>query len=487
MKIKTGDDYRESLRSRKADIYVLGEKVEDVTVHPVTRPHVNCVALLYDLTDDPAYREKLTATSHLSGKTISRFTHIHQSVEDLVAKVTMMRAMGRKTGSCFQRCVGHDGLNALYSITYEIDGNLGTDYHERLKSYLSYVQEENVMIAGAMTDAKGDRSLRPARQPDPDVFVRAVERRGDGIVVRGCKMHITGAVNSHEILVMPTTGMTEKEGAYALSFAVPVDSRGLTMVFGRQANDARRLEEGTMDAGNVRYGAVGGEALILFEDVFVPWERVFLCGEHAYSGLFVDRFATAHRQNYGGCKAGLCDVMIGAAGLIAEYQGVERSSHIRDKITEMIHLTETLHACSLACSHEGSRTSSGAYMADRLLANVVKMNTTRFVYEVSRLLHDVAGGFLGTTPSEFDMAHPNLGEKIRKYYRAAEGYPAEWRLRLGRLIECMTGGTSLLESMHGAGSPQAQRLMILRRGGLEEKKKCARELAGIPEPEEESG
>ncbi|MEW5947721.1 MAG: 4-hydroxyphenylacetate 3-hydroxylase family protein [bacterium] len=484
MKIKTGDDYRQSLKALGTEVYVLGEKVDDVTTNPFTRPHVNCAALLYDLTGDPGLGDLLTAKSHLTGKKISRFTHIHQSTDDLVAKVKMMRAMGRKTGSCFQRCVGHDGLNTLYSVTYEIDGELGTEYHQRLRNYLEHVQEENIMIAGAMTDAKGDRSLRPSKQTDPDMFVRVTGRRADGVIVRGCKMHITGAVNSHDVLVMPTTGMGEEEKDFAVSFSIPANTSGVVMVFGRQTNDARRAENGTLDLGNAAYGPVGGEAAIFFEDVFVPWERVFLCGEHRFSGSFVDRFATAHRQNYGGCKAGICDVMIGAAALVAEYQGTDGASHVRDKVTEMIHLAETLHSCSLACSYEGAPTPSGAYVADRLLANVVKMNTTRFVYEVARLVHDVAGGFIATTPSERDMNHPKLGKFIDKYFKSKNGFPAEHRIRIGRLIECMTGGTTLTESMHGAGSPQAQRLMILRRGNIEEKKRFARELAGIPEPGE---
>lgn len=481
MKIKSGDDYRESLRRMGTLVYVLGERVTDVTANPVTRCHVNCAAETYELAADPQFADLLTAKSHLNGAPISIFTHIHQGPEDLVKKVKMLRAMGRKTGSCFQRCVGHDGLNALYGITYEIDEKRGTDYHRRLREYLEYAQSENIMIAGAMTDAKGDRGLRPSQQPDPDSFVRVVERRTDGIVVRGCKTHITGAVNSHDVLAMPTVGMGEDEKDFAVAFSIPADSKGITMVFGRQTNDSRRLESGDVDLGNFAYGPVGGEAAVIFDDVFVPWERVFLCGETEFSGMFVDRFATAHRQNYGGCKAGICDVMTGAAALVAEFQGTDGASHVRDKITEMIHLTETLHCCSLACSYEGERTPSGAWMADRLKANIVKLNTTRFVYEVARLLHDIAGGYIATMPAEADFAHPDLKEKLDKYYKSKAAYPSEWRVRIGRLIESMSGGTTLTESMHGAGSPQAQRLMVLRRGDIELKKKFARALAGIPE------
>ena len=437
--------------------------------------------MTYELARYPEYEGLLTATSHLTGEKISRFTHIHQSSDDLIKKVKMLRLLAHKTGTCFQRCVGLDALNALYTVTFELDQKMDTDYHEKFKRHLTRIQKEDLMSDGAMTDVKGNRSLAPKDQEDPDLYLRIVEERNDGIVVRGAKAHQTGAVNSHEIIAMPTRALDGENKQYAVAFSVPSDSKGLTYIFGRQANDMRRMEQNPTDMGNVEYGLVGGEALAIFDDVFVPNDRIFLHAESEYAGLLVERFASYHRQNYGGCKAGLCDVMIGAATLAAEHNGVSSASHIRDKIIEMIHLTETLYGCSIACSAEGKATPSGAYMVDPLLANTVKLNVTRNIYEVSRLSHDIAGGIIATLPSEKDFEDPRISKYLEKYLKGEASVPTHERVKILRLLENMTGGTTLAESMHGAGSPQAQKVMILRQGNLDYKKNLAKILSGIQE------
>ncbi|MBS3902051.1 MAG: 4-hydroxybutyryl-CoA dehydratase, partial [Dethiobacter sp.] len=335
---------------------------------------------------------------------------------------------------------------------------------------------------GAMTDPKGDRSLRPSQQSDPDLYLRIVSKEAAGIVVRGAKCHQTGVINSHELLVMPTIALSgEEEKDYAACFAVPSDSKGLLYIYGRQASDTRKLENGSMDVGNCRYG--GHEALVIFEDVFVPWERVFMCGEYKFAGTLVERFAGYHRQSYGGCKVGVGDVLIGAAAQAADYNGTAKASHIKDKLVEMIHLNETLYACGIACSSQGCATASGTFLIDLLLANVCKQNVTRFPYEIARLAEDIAGGLMVTMPAEQDFRHPQIGRYVDKYLRGVAGVPTEQRLRLLRLIENLTIGSAAVayrtESMHGAGSPQAQRVMIARQADLEKKKKLARVLAGI--------
>jgi 4-hydroxybutyryl-CoA dehydratase/vinylacetyl-CoA-Delta-isomerase len=479
MTIKTGREYVEALGKLNTRVYFKGELLEGVAEHPLTRPHVNAVAMTYDMAHDPESEDLVTATSHLTGKRISRFTHIHQSADDLVRKVRMLRAISQRTGSCYQRCVGFDALNALYSTTFDMDARLGTDYHERFCRYLEYVQEEDLIVAGAMTDPKGDRGLPPGRQADPDAFVRVVEKNGEGLTINGAKMHMTGMVNSFEMLIMPTTALGPDDGAYAIACAVPVDAEGVFHVFGRQTNDERKW--GDIDQGNARFGVVGGEALTVLDNVFVPWNRVFMHGETDFAGLLVERFASFHRQNYGGCKGGVADIIIGAAAVMAEYNGVAKASHVKDKLVEMIHLTETLYACALACSADGSELPSGAYYVNPLLANVDKQNVTRFIYEISRLAHDIAGGFIATMPSEQDLNDPKIGPYVRKYVQGAQGVPAEHRFRMARLIENMTGGTALVESMHGAGSPQAQRVMMARQSGIDMKMKYAKALAGIEE------
>ncbi|MBI4831708.1 MAG: 4-hydroxyphenylacetate 3-hydroxylase family protein [Candidatus Lindowbacteria bacterium] len=475
----TAKQYIESLRERKTRVFAFGERVDDVVKHPATAPHVRCAAMTYGLVHTEEGAPLLTAKSHLTGKTINRFLHIHQSAEDLVTKVKMLRFLAQRTGSCFQRCVGFDGINAVYSTTFEMDAAKGTDYHKRFITYLEEMQEKDLMICGAMTDSKGDRSLPPSQQPDPDVFVHVTERRKDGIVIRGSKQHQTGAVNSHEILLMPTMALREADKDFAVVCAVPADAAGVTMVFGRQSNDYRKLLGERVDSGNPAFGLVGGEAIVILEDVFVPWERVFMCGEYEFSGMLVERFASLHRQNYGGCKGGVSDVITGATALAAELNGCANASHVRDKLTEMMHLTETLYCCSIACSSEGKKTKSGSYIVDPLLANVCKHNVTRYIYEISRLSHDIAGGVIATLPSEKDFRTEEIGEMLYKHYKAAKSASAEDRIRVLRLIENMTAGTALVESMHGAGSPQAQRVMIYRQGNLEQKKEFAKTLCGV--------
>lgn len=480
--LMTGEQYIESLRNLKTRVYVMGEQVENFVDHPIIRPSINSIAMTYDLAHDPQYEDLMTATSNLTGEKVNRFTHLHQSTGDLVKKVKMQRLLGQKTATCFQRCVGMDAFNAIYSTTFEVDQAHGTSYHENFKKYLVYVQENDLTIDGAMTDPKGDRGLSPSQQKDPDMYLHIVDKREDGIIVRGAKAHQTGAINSHEHLIMPTVAMKEADKAYALSFAVPSDAEGIYMILGRQSCDTRKLEDNAdLDLGNKRFG--GQEALVVFDDVFVPWDKVFLCEEYEFAGMMVERFAGYHRQSYGGCKVGVGDVLIGAAALAAEYNGAAKASHIKDKLIEMTHLNETLYCCGIACSAEGHETKAGNYQIDLLLANVCKQNVTRFPYEICRLAEDIAGGLMVTMPSAKDFASQEIGTVCDKYFKGVATVPTIERMRVLRLVENLCLGSAAVgyrtESMHGAGSPQAQRIMISRQGNIEAKKELAKNIAGI--------
>ena len=483
MALMTGEQYIESIRKLNMQVYMFGKKVESPVDDPILRPSLNSVRMTYDLAQMPEYQDLMTAVSPYTGERVNRFTHIHQSAEDLVKKVKMQRLLGQQTAACFQRCVGMDAFNAVFSTTYEVDQKYGTHYHENFLKFATYVQENDLTVDGAMTDPKGDRSKAPHQQEDPDLFLHIVERREDGIVVRGAKAHQTGALNSHEIIIMPTQSMKAEDADYAVSFAVPMDAEGIYMIIGRQSCDTRKREGSEMDVGNAEFGGV--EALVVFDDVFVPNERIFLCGEYDFAGMLVERFAGYHRQSYGGCKVGVGDVLIGAAALAADYNGCSKASHIKDKLIEMTHLNETLYCCGIACSAEGHPTESGNYLIDLLLANVCKQNVTRFPYEIVRLAEDIAGGLMVTAPSEADFRDPKLGPVIEKYLRGVPGVSTENRLRILRLIENLSLGTAAVgyrtESLHGAGSPQAQRIMIARQGNLEHKKALAKKIAHIQE------
>ena len=483
MSLMTGEEYIESIRKRKMQVYLFGKKVEDPVDDPILRPSLNSVRMTYDLAQMPEYEDLMTAVSPYTGRRVNRFTHIHQSAGDLVKKVKMQRLLGQKTAACFQRCVGMDAFNAVFSTTYETDRKYATHYHENFKQFMIYCQDNDLTVDGAMTDPKGDRSKAPHEQADPDLFLRVVERRPDGIVVRGAKAHQTGALNSHEIIIMPTISMGPDDKDYAVSFAVPMDTPGIFMIIGRQSCDTRKREGSELDVGNAEFGGV--EALTIFDDVFVPNERIFLNGETEFAGMMVERFAGYHRQSYGGCKVGVGDVLIGAAAVAADYNGAAKASHVKDKLIEMTHLNETLYCCGIACSAEGHPTDSGNYIIDLLLANVCKQNVTRFPYEIARLAEDIAGGLMVTAPSEADLRDEKLGAYVEKYLKGVSGVSTENRLRILRLIENLTLGTAAVgyrtESLHGAGSPQAQRIMIARQGNLQHKKELAKTIAHIKE------
>ena len=483
MPIRTGAEYLQSLRGRNIKVYLFGELIKEPVDHPMIKPSMNAVAETYDL----ALKESdiATAKSSITGLQVNRFLHIAESANDLVNQNKMQRKLGQLTGTCFQRCIGMDALNSLYSVTFEIDEKHKTNYHKRLVDFIKMVQQENLVIGGAMTDPKGDRSKAPHQQEDPDVFLHVVEKNDKGIFVTGAKAHQTGCINSHWIIIMPTVKLEKEDSNYAVVGALPADAPGLTYIYGRQSCDTRSMEDGDMDAGNSKFA--GQEALIVFDKVFIPWDKVFMFGEYEFASMLIERFTCYHRRSYV-CKTGLGDVLIGAAASIADYNGVPNVSHIRDKLVEMTHLNETMYASGIASSFQAHKTKSGVWLNDDMLANVTKHNVTRFPYEIGRLAQDIAGGLVVTLPSEKDFKNPITGPILKKYLKGRKGVNVEDRMRILRLIENMTLGRNavgyLTESMHGAGSPQAQRIQIARNMQLGYKKKLAKNLANVKENEE---
>src|ERR687883_2097496 len=482
MPIKNGAEYIQSLRGRNMTVYLFGDLVKEPVEHPMIRPSINAVAETYDIANEEP--EIASAPSSLTGTIVNRFLHIADNAMDLVNQNKMQRKLGQLTATCFQRCVGMDALNSLYSTTFEIDSKYGTVYHRRLIEFIKLIQTENLVIGGAMTDVKGDRGLSPSQQEDPDMFVHVSKRDDKGIYITGAKAHQTGCINSHWILVMPTMRLQAQDSEYAIVGAVPADAEGITYIYGRQSCDTRSMEEGDMDAGNAKFS--GQEAMIIFDNVFIPNELIFMQGEYDFASMLIERFTCYHRRSYV-CKTGLGDVLIGAAAAIADYNGIANASHIKDKLVEMTHLNETIFAAGIASSYQAHKTTAGNYQNDDMLANVCKHNVTRFPYEISRLAQDIAGGLMVTMPSEKDFRSPEIGPLLEKYLKGRKGVSTENRVRIMRLIEDMTLGRNavgyLTESMHGAGSPQAQRIQIARQMQLEYKKKLAKNLASIVEGE----
>ncbi len=454
-----------------------GRRIEDVTENRFTRLALEGIRQIYELSKQPKHNGLLTRRAE-SGDKISAYCAIHRSKEDLVNRVRTARFICQETGVCTaSRCCGWDALNALWHATYEMDAKLGTEYHKRLKRYVAMVQRKDLTCAGALTDPKGNRSLKPKHQPDKDVYLRVVDENKRGIVVRGAKSMIGGAIGSHEIIVLPGTGFAEAEKEHAVAFAIPMNTKGIIQVVDMQPGGERKLEKG-FDKGNVSFGS--SESLVVFNDVFVPNERVFMNGEYEYAAEVVTKFVLLHRMVLGGCLAGCGDVLTGAAALLAEYNGLSRQ--LSDRLTEMTYLSESLYSQALGAAHEGQATPSGAWFPDPLLANVTKISVTRLPYEVQKIAEDIGGGMISCMPSELDLKNPKVGPLVEKYYQGTHGVTAEKRLRVARLIESMVAGPGRLGAlcMHGGGSPAAAQMTIKQLAELERKKELARTLAGVP-------
>ena len=482
-KIHTKADYLDSLKNRNLKIYLMGELVEDPLTHPIIKPSIEAMAETYALAEREP--ELASAISPYTNEPINRFLHIAENNQDLYLQNQMQRKLGQLTGTCFQRCVGMDAFNALHSVTYEIDEKYKTDYHKKFISFLTKMHESNLVIGGAMTDVKGDRSKPPHQQADQDLYLRVVKRDKKGVYVSGAKAHQTGCLNSHWMVIMPTLRLTEDDKDYAIVGALPIESEGITYIYGRQSCDTRSMEPGEYDVGN-KYFA-GQEAMVIFDNVFIPNEYIFMDGEYDFAAMLVERFTCYHRRSYV-CKAGVGDVMIGAAATIAEYNGVENKSHIREKLVEMNKLNETIYATGIASSLQGKETKSGNFINDDLLANVCKQHVTKETYEIGRLAQDLAGGLVASMPSGIDIHESDMSPNLKKYLKGKEDINTEDRVKMLRLIENMTLGRNavayLTESMHGAGSPQAQRIQISRKVDIEEKKNFAKKLSGIIKREE---
>ncbi|MDA9737596.1 hypothetical protein N9U61_02525 [Acidimicrobiaceae bacterium] len=482
-KIHTKADYLDSLKNRNLKIYLMGELVEDPLTHPIIKPSIEAMAETYALAEREP--ELASAISPYTNEPINRFLHIAENNQDLYLQNQMQRKLGQLTGTCFQRCVGMDAFNALHSVTYEIDEKYKTHYHKKFISFLTKMHESNLVIGGAMTDVKGDRSKPPHQQADQDLYLRVVKRDKKGVYVSGAKAHQTGCLNSHWMVVMPTLRLTEEDKDYAIVGALPIESEGITYIYGRQSCDTRSMEPGEYDVGN-KYFA-GQEAMVIFDNVFIPNEYIFMDGEYDFAAMLVERFTCYHRRSYV-CKAGVGDVMIGAAATIAEYNGVENKSHIREKLVEMNKLNETIYATGIASSLQGKETKSGNFINDDLLANVCKQHVTKETYEIGRLAQDLAGGLVASMPSGIDIHESDMSPNLKKYLKGKEDINTEDRVKMLRLIENMTLGRNavayLTESMHGAGSPQAQRIQISRKVDIEEKKNFAKKLSGIIKREE---
>lgn len=473
--MRSPEEYVEKLRGMRKNVYMHGGLVERDC--PELSPSIRVLSKTLQLVSEPEFKDLITATSHLTGETINRFTHVNRTAEDLRKKQRMIRKACHLTGGCIQRCMGCDAINALSFSTYEIDKAYGTEYHQRFLKYLEHFQKNDLMAAAAQTDVKGDRSLRPHEQKDPDLYVHVVERREDGIVVRGAKNHITMAAIADEIICLPTRAMKEEDADYAVAFAVPADSKDVKLIT-HVANPRPRK---VFKAPVSEFGFA--DSFVVFDDLFVPWERVFMCGEWPFAVLLAHGFALFHRHSYTGCKPAITDIVTGASTLVSEYQGISGKTHVRSKLAHLASVAELVYAAGIASAVEGEKHESGTFIPNTVYANVGRRHAGLNIYHEYEILTDLAGGLPSTLPFEDDFVNPQTGKDLEKYIMRKEDVSPKNVQLCFRLLSDMLcsslSGVSAVAGVHGGGSPIMEEITITATYDFDEKKKIAKYLAGI--------
>jgi 4-hydroxybutyryl-CoA dehydratase/vinylacetyl-CoA-Delta-isomerase len=482
----TGQEFEESLRRLKPRVFMNGKKVENILENRNTRTVVEANKASYEWALDPRYKEIMSCYSPLVCEKVNRYTYSCASTEDLIKKAEAGTFTAEMLGTCIYRCVGLDAFHALASTCWEMDRDLGTAYHPRFLEYLKMVQRKDLSVAGALTEPRGKRNQKTLEWPDPFLSLKIVEKNKDGIVVRGAKINISGAYASHELVVLPQSTHVQGEEDYAVAFATPTDAQGITYVcqyspYSAERDGADDLEE----LGNPRFGQ-RETSMVVFDNVFVPWERVFHCGEYKYSAKFVTRFAKGHRMTCGGtCKVGFMNQIIGAARLIQEYKGLEKASHINDQLTEMVVLRETGRACGMAAAIKGNEepAGSGVFLPDEVMGNVAKLNICNAFWRVMALAGDIGGGLVVTMPSLKELKNPEVSDYVKEFYSFGSDEPTENILKVHKLLQNWTAGQHGVGTWHGAGPVMAQKIMLQRVVNYEHEKSLVKQTLNLKEKE----
>jgi 4-hydroxybutyryl-CoA dehydratase/vinylacetyl-CoA-Delta-isomerase len=453
-------DYRESLRQYHPTVYVNGRKVESVADDASLASGINAIGVTYDFALREASQALMRTQAPGFDGPINRMLAIPRTSADLLNKLEAVRLVCQETG-CAQRYLGGDALSAIFHGTHVIDAEEGTQYHARLESYLDHVYANDLTLGVAMTDAKGDRSLRPSRQPNADAYVHIVERRTDGIVISGTKAIVTSAPYVHELLVMPCRNMTEADKEFAVCCAVRVDAPGLTMV-GRPAG--RPGEAAASFSG--KYGQ--STAVCMFDRVFVPWDRVFCAGEWQHASEILYNYTAQHRHTCIAARAGFGDLLIGAGALVTEANGVDldHAHGLRESMVELIKIVEGFYACGIAASVYCQESDAGIVTPDPVFSNIGKLLLATQIYDMHRLAHHVSGGMVVALPGPDEDHNPATAGRLSEVLTARSDIPYEKRIQVARFIEDLTAsyqaGWYSLISLHGGGSPEAMKMEIYR-------------------------
>jgi 4-hydroxybutyryl-CoA dehydratase/vinylacetyl-CoA-Delta-isomerase len=486
MGLRTPEQYESDLRKQEKEIYMFGEKLDDWANHPIIKSTINAQKVGFKLAQSEEFQDEMTMESTLTGGKVNRYVQLHTSIDDLIKRLFLNFTVQPQIGSCHgTRCSGTHVINVLWAVTYDMDKKLGTDYHERFKNWVRMIQEEDLTCTLCATCVGGDRSKRPSEQVDPDLNTHVIERKKDGIVIRGAKMYMSASPAAEWHVIMSPAVYNEDEKDYSLACAIPANTKGVVYIHEWPAVNAARIQEGAdIDLGISTYG-VHGSAMIVLDDVFVPYEHVFLCGETQF-GRQIGRLTGAiQRVAATACKAGTIDIMAGAAALAAEANGLNwrKVPHIREKVVRIVTLAAQLKGCVVGASAMAGRHPSGIYVPDVVTANAAKLLEAESSIEASKLLLEVAGGLPGTLPSERDLKNPATKKYLEKYLQANPDVSVENRMRVMRLCEYLGGVSSTLQvqAIHTGVSPEGQKMAIAGNVDMEKLIGYAKNLANIRE------
>ena len=477
MGLRTPAEYVESLRDGRT-VFYRGERVPDVTVHPVIAKAVRHACVDYEMAEDAETRELAVVADE--GEPYARYFKVPGSTDDLRLRSRLIEAStarGRTLVPLVKE-IGTDALFGLMRVTRAMDAARGTAYRERVDAFHRHCRDHDLTISVAQTDVKGDRSAGPGGQPHPDYYLRIVERRPDGIVVRGAKAHTSCTTNVNEVIALPTRAMGEGDADYAVAFAVPADTPGLTLVASPYGGAARNAFEAPLSADRKMM-----ETTTIFDDVFVPNERVFMAGEHEFTGPLALGFVEYHRFTAVSYKLPLVDALVGAGQLLADLNGIARAAHVREKLVWLVSYAETVRGLIEMAALRGAPDAEGIYAPDAMTTNIAKYHFAHHYHEALQHVQDIAGGLLVTAPGEEDFANPETGDLLRRYLGGREGVDGETRIRAMNMVSDLTtgdfGGYHAVLAIHAEGSLEAEKLMIARAYDGGRTLAWAKRLAGI--------
>jgi 4-hydroxybutyryl-CoA dehydratase/vinylacetyl-CoA-Delta-isomerase len=477
--IRTVEQYLESLRDGRV-IYCLGERVKDVTTHPVLRRAIQNGAMDYIVPNHPDMRD-LFVTKNEDGEDTHFLWTVPKTAEDLLRRREIY-IIGARFGGVSLHCMGVDGLAACRVLADRMDKALGTNYTERVENFRKYIQKTDIGLTTAQTDIKGDRGLHPSQQVQhKDFYVRVVDKQKEGIIVRGCKYHISSTPGSNEAFVIPSRTHSEEDKDYAVAFVTPLNAKGITLICADPEIKGPTTPETTWESPIASRGGVGdGECMIVFEDVFVPWERVFMCQEWQFSRDIAYLFATFHRL-FACCRmVPMLENLTGIAALMAEYNGLERYTHIREKLSWMAQVTEAFKVMNLsACMFPEKEEGSDLVNPNRMYINIAKYMYADNFHEMVKLAQDIAGGIIADPISYRDWHNPETRPYIEKYAAGKAGVLTEDRLKAIRYMHDITGGRHLSHQIHAEGSLAAQRMMFYASAEWDYYKAVAKRSANI--------